>query len=209
VIRVFIVAASSFARAALQSLITSLGMEVAGQAANVDSLGGHWLDLEADVLMVEAHGEQFEAVIDSLGSSQISSESVIVLLSDRVEQRALTDALRTGVRAVLPSDISPKQLAASLEAAAAGLVVMLPTEVESIFPAGESGPRPLQEPLTRRENEVLQMLAAGLGNKEIATKCGISEHTVKFHVTSILGKLGAASRTEAVTLGIRHGIVLL
>jgi DNA-binding NarL/FixJ family response regulator len=53
------------------------------------------------------------------------------------------------------------------------------------------------------------MLAAGLANKEIATKCGISEQTVKFHVASILGKLGAASRTEAVTLGIRHGIVLL
>jgi DNA-binding NarL/FixJ family response regulator len=206
VIRVFIVAASSFARAGLQSVITALGMEVAGSAATVDPLAGQWLELEADILLLEAHGEQFEAAIDSLTSSQIATESAIVLLSDRVEQRAMTDALRAGVRAVLPSDISPQQLAASLEAAAAGLVVILPAEIESIFPARD---RLLAEPLTPRENEVLQMLAAGLGNKEIATKCGISEHTVKFHVASILGKLGAASRTEAVTLGIRHGIVLL
>jgi DNA-binding NarL/FixJ family response regulator len=209
VIRVFIVAASSFARAGLQSVITALGMEVAGSAATVDPLAGQWLELEADILLLEAHGEQFEAAIDSLTSSQIATESAIVLLSDRVEQRAMTDALRAGVRAVLPSDISPQQLAASLEAAAAGLVVILPAEIESIFPARDRGPNLLAEPLTPRENEVLQMLAAGLGNKEIATKCGISEHTVKFHVASILGKLGAASRTEAVTLGIRHGIVLL
>jgi DNA-binding NarL/FixJ family response regulator len=67
----------------------------------------------------------------------------------------------------------------------------------------------LAEPLTRREREVIQMLASGLGNKEIAARLNISDHTVKFHVASILGKLGAASRTEAVSLGIRRGLVLL
>jgi DNA-binding NarL/FixJ family response regulator len=67
----------------------------------------------------------------------------------------------------------------------------------------------LAEPLTRRENEVLQMLASGLANKEIASRLAISEHTAKFHVASILGKLGAGSRTEAVSLGIRRGLVLL
>jgi DNA-binding NarL/FixJ family response regulator len=65
------------------------------------------------------------------------------------------------------------------------------------------------EPLTRREREVLQMLAAGLANKEIANRLHISDHTAKFHVASILGKLGAASRAEAVTQGIRRGLVLL
>jgi len=79
-------------------------------------------------------------------------------------------------------------------------------------PAASVAPRPLDElvePLTPRESEVLQMLASGLGNKEIAAKLGISDHTVKFHVASILGKLGASSRTEAVSLGIRGGLVLL
>jgi two-component system, NarL family, response regulator YdfI len=67
----------------------------------------------------------------------------------------------------------------------------------------------LAEELTPREIKVLQMLANGWANKEIAARLSISEHTVKFHVASIVGKLGAASRTEAVALGIRRGIVLL
>ncbi|HXF26085.1 MAG TPA: response regulator transcription factor, partial [Bryobacteraceae bacterium] len=67
----------------------------------------------------------------------------------------------------------------------------------------------LPEPLTPREIEVLKMLAEGLSNKLIAVDLGISEHTVKFHVNSILGKLNAGSRTEAVTTGIRRGLVIL
>ena len=99
-----------------------------------------------------------------------------------------------------------------LEAAAAGLIVLHPAEVDGMFPAAEPPSTPLEEliePLTPRESEVLQMLASGLANKEIAARLAISEHTVKFHVASILGKLGAASRTEAVSLGIRSGLVLL
>jgi DNA-binding NarL/FixJ family response regulator len=76
-------------------------------------------------------------------------------------------------------------------------------------PARSQGLEELAEALTPREGEVLQMLASGLGNKEIAAKLAISEHTVKFHVASILGKLGATSRTEAVSLGIRRGLIML
>ena len=65
------------------------------------------------------------------------------------------------------------------------------------------------ESLTARERQVLQMLAGGLGNKEIAARLKISEHTAKFHVASILGKLSAASRTEAVAIGLRRGLILL
>ena len=72
--------------------------------------------------------------------------------------------------------------------------------------------RPIQEAveeLTPREVEVLRMMAEGLGNKEIAARLGISDHTVKFHISSILAKIGASTRTEAVTLGIRMGLILL
>jgi DNA-binding NarL/FixJ family response regulator len=81
-----------------------------------------------------------------------------------------------------------------------------------MFPADQPAsrlPADLAEPLTPREKEVLQMLASGLANKEIASRLAISEHTVKFHVASILGKFGAGSRTEAVAIGIRSGLVLL
>jgi NarL family two-component system response regulator YdfI len=212
VIRVFIVAASPLARAGLQNLISARNVEIVGSAPAFESLAARWPDLEADIVLVEASGEQLDAVIGSLATSQLASEAAIVILADHVEPRQFAEALRAGVRAVLPSDVSLDQLAPALEAAAAGLTVMHPAEVASAFPAAGSASRPLAElaePLTPRETEVLQMLASGLANKEIAAHLAISEHTVKFHVASILGKLGAGSRTEAVSLGIRRGLVLL
>jgi NarL family two-component system response regulator YdfI len=211
VIRVYIVAASSLVRAGLQSRFAARDVEVVGSAPNFESLAGQWPDVEADIVLVETSGEQFEAVMDSLAASELASEATIVVLSDHSESRRLAAALRAGVRAILPSDISPEQLVAALQAVAAGLTVLHPAEIDAMFPAGPTS-RPLAEltePLTPRENEVLQMLASGLANKEIAARLAISEHTVKFHVTSILGKLGAGSRTEAVSLGIRRGLVLL
>jgi DNA-binding NarL/FixJ family response regulator len=105
------------------------------------------------------------------------------------------------------------EIVAAIEAAAAGLVVLDATGIETLLRApsavSASGSEALVEALTPRELEVLQLLAAGLGNKEIASRLAISEHTVKFHVASIMGKLGAASRTEAVTLGIRHGLIMV
>ena len=211
-IRVFIVAASPLARTGLQSLFGERDVKVVGSIANLESLAAQWPDVEADIILVEASGEQFESVIDSLAASQLASEANFVVFSDHSEPRWLAEALRAGVRAVLPTDISPDQLVAALKAAATGLIVMHPAEIDAAFPAVEPASRPLAEladPLTPRESEVLQMLASGLANKEIAARLTISEHTVKFHVASILGKLGAGSRTEAVSLGIRRGLVLL
>ena len=211
-IRVFIVAASPLARAGLQSLLGTPDVKVVGSAANFELLADQWSDARADIVLVDASGEQFEGAMDSLARSQLASEAAIVILSDRFELRSVAETLRAGIRAVLPNDMSSDQLVVALEAAAAGLIVIHPAEVEAMFPAIEPAslpPAELTEPLTPRESEVLQMLASGLANKEIATRLAISEHTVKFHVASILGKLGAGSRTEAVSIGIRSGLVLL
>jgi NarL family two-component system response regulator YdfI len=212
VIRVFIVAASPLARAGLENLLAGRGVEVVGSVATMDSLGGQLSDAEADAILIETSHEQSEALLESLSESDLSSDAAIILLANHPPPGWCAEALRAGVRAVLPSDVLPGQLAAALQAAAAGLVVMHPAEIQSVFPAVTPASQhlgELAEPLTRREREVLQMLAGGLGNKEIASRLGISDHTVKFHVASILGKLGASSRTEAVSLGIRRGLVLL
>jgi DNA-binding NarL/FixJ family response regulator len=212
VIRAFIVASSSLVRTGLQSLFGGREVEVVGSVADFESLAGQWMDLQADVILVEASGEQFEMVMDALAASQLASEAAIVVLTDHREPKLLAETLRAGVRAVLPSDIAPEQLVAALEAAAAGLIVVHPAEADLMFPVVEGASRQLgelAEPLTPRESEVLQMLASGFANKTIAARLKISEHTVKFHVASILGKLGASSRTEAVSLGIRRGLVLL
>jgi DNA-binding NarL/FixJ family response regulator len=212
VIRVFIVAASPLARAGLENLLVARGVEVAGSVANVDALVSQLSDLAADAILIDSSGESFKSLIDSVVASGLASDVSVVLLAEATLPGVLSEALRAGISAVLPSDISADQLVAALQAAASGLVVLHPTQFHSTVPAASVASRALgelAEPLTPRESEVLQMLASGLGNKEIAAKLGISEHTVKFHVASILGKLGAASRTEAVSLGIRRGLVLL
>jgi DNA-binding NarL/FixJ family response regulator len=126
-----------------------------------------------------------------------------VLLASDPHPSTTLEAIRSGVRAVLSRDANPDQMIAAIQAVAAGLVVVQLEELGS--------PRTVEltEALTARETEVLGMMAEGLSNKVIAHRLGISEHTVKFHVTSIMGKLSAASRTEAVTRGIRQGLILL
>jgi two-component system, NarL family, response regulator YdfI len=215
VIRVSIVAASPLARAGLENLLASRQIEVAGSFSNLDEVAARLDDIPADAILVDSTGEPFGPFLDALLASGLASDFNVVLLVESASLAASTEALREGVRAVLPNDVSPEQLAAALQAASNGLVVLLSTQVPAAVSNGFSSdamPRAvdeLAEPLTLRESEVLQMLASGLANKEIAAKLVISEHTVKFHVASILGKLGAASRTEAVALGIRRGLVLL
>jgi NarL family two-component system response regulator YdfI len=142
----------------------------------------------------------------------------VILLVENPARR-ISEALLLGVRAVLPRNATAAEILGAIEAVAAGLYVFHSSDVDSLpmfrpreTPVGEISPElagPLVEHLTPREIEVLQLLSEGLGNKEIASRLNISEHTAKFHVASIMGKLGATSRTEAVTLGIRRGLVLI
>jgi DNA-binding NarL/FixJ family response regulator len=212
VIRVFIVAASPLIRAGLQSMLTDSRVDIVGSAADLESVSGQLVDVEPDVVLVEVAADAQEELLNALEDAELAQEYPVILLSEQPKTAWLSKALRTGVRAVLPRDVAPEQLRAALEAAAAGLVVIHPSELDTILSAtvGPSAPLDeLLEPLTRREREVLQMLAAGLANKEIAARLAISDHTVKFHVASILGKLGASTRTEAVSAGIRRGLVML
>ena len=211
-IRVFIVAASPLIRAGLQSMLAESHIDFAGSAVDFETISGQLVDVEPDVVLVEVAADTHEELLNALEDSEIAREYAVIVLSEQPRAEWTSKALRAGVRAVLPREVSPEQLRAALEAAAAGLVVVHPSEVSAVLPAPaalSSPVRELPEPLTPREREVLQMISAGLGNKEIAGRLSISEHTVKFHVASILGKLGASSRTEAVSIGIRHGLVLL
>jgi DNA-binding NarL/FixJ family response regulator len=187
VIRVLIAAGSAIARAGLEALLSgAAGLEVVGSE-------------DADVIVAdeEIPGELME----------LRPKTPIVLLVAEPQPATMLEALRSGARAVLWRDSNPTQIVAAVEAVAAGLIVVHPEDLEPWL--GHSRPIELSEPLSSREIEVLGMLAEGLANKEIAHRLGISEHTVKFHVTSIMSKMKAASRTEAVTMGLRRGLILL
>ena len=192
-IRVLIEASSAIVRAGLEALLgTSGDIEIvpAGE--------------DPDVILMDWERAAEEAPHDF---SELAPGATTVLLVDDPRLAWSAEALRSGVRAVLPREATAAQILAAIEAAAAGLAVVPASDLDGLF----GGPRPAKtaEALTPREVEVLGMLAEGHSNKQIAYRLGISEHTVKFHVTSIMAKLNAGSRTEAVTLGIRQGLIML
>jgi NarL family two-component system response regulator YdfI len=139
------------------------------------------------------------------------SGAAVVLLADNPEINWVAQLLTSHPGAVLKRNCSGRQLAAAVQAACAGLIVVDPDTMQALMrpPLDTIELEPGDEELTPRETEVLRMMTAGLSNREIASTLGISEHTVKFHITSIFGKLGTSSRTEAVTEGLRRRLVLL
>jgi DNA-binding CsgD family transcriptional regulator len=118
-------------------------------------------------------------------------------------------AFHLGVRALLPPDATPAEIVAAVHAAAGGLAVVDPRELEGWLAGAGTPPLAETGPLTPREMEVLRMMAEGAANKNIAWRLGISEHTAKFHVASILARLNAGTRAEAVALGIKRGLILV
>lgn len=144
------------------------------------------------------------ALFERSAAADLRAAPAVAVLRDDGQA---TPALRAGARAVLTRDVSGPRLGAAVRAVAEGLLVLDAGAADAALraPAPDAPP----EALTARELEVLQLLALGLSNKRVAARLGISEHTAKFHVNSILGKLGAQTRAEAVALAARHGLLLL
>ncbi len=139
-------------------------------------------------------------------ATETFSRTPTIVLVDMRQSGLAMAALRAGARGILANDVTARELVAAVDAAAQGHTIMSPELAAQLLPPE---PPPLDEPLTMREREILAFLARGVSNREIAAGLKISEHTVKFHVGSILAKLGAGSRTEAVTIGIRRGLIMI
>jgi len=208
VLRVAVVSASPAWRDRLAALLGGArGVECIGTAGTVDELGR--LTPMPDAVIVEApDGESLETLVQSG-----SPPTPLVILSDEPDRNTALPALLAGSVAILERSPTVSRLLAAVRAAASGLTAVAPTHAASLFdsPASMDGARSAEwiQPLTPRELQVLRMLSDGAANKSIAAELQISEHTAKFHVSQILAKLGAESRTEAVAIGIRHGFVMV
>jgi DNA-binding NarL/FixJ family response regulator len=207
VITVLVAAATSGGRAGLEALLADRTRFTVVSGPLVQGVK----DTHPDVVLMELPPRPLAAALREL--SRLPHGPAVVVLA-RDPRRALTpEALRAGVRAALPPEATATEIAAAIEAAAAGLVALpadglAPVAAPAASAAGhEADVSP--QPLTARETEILGMIAEGLGNKLIAARLGISDHTVKFHIASIFTKLGAGSRTEAVTIGVRRGLILI
>ncbi len=200
-IRVTIVSPNHAMRVGLQKMLSGQpNIHVTGEAVRLS-------DIDKDETEV--------AVLASVSAIQgkEASDVGILLLTDDIE--TARPLLMGGVRAwgVLSPEAGVEELVAGIAAVAEGLWVGAPGLVEGLMrmPKGGEGlgEESLPEPLTAREKEVLQHMAEGLANKQIALALGISEHTVKFHLSALYAKLGAANRTEAVKRGIELGLISL
>lgn len=191
---VLVSATSPVIRAGLRATVEDLPDFAFAGAVNSSSLAAQAVELGPGIVLWQLAPEEEPASI----LQALANTPVLVLA-----QQPSMDLIRSGARGVLPVDATPEQIGVALKAVAADLVI-IPPEAIHRTPA-----MPIGSALTARETEVLRMIAAGLANKEIAYRLGISEHTVKFHVSALLGKLGAGSRAEAIAIGVRRGIVLL
>jgi two-component system, NarL family, response regulator YdfI len=204
-IRVAVAATSAVRRVGLESIVRShLDFQLAGSFGSVASLVSFARNAQLDVVVIDS-----DSIPDLLHAP--ISDAVIVLLTAVSDARSISRLLRNRTRAILSRESDPDDVISAIYAAQGGLVLLSAPAAASLAAVYddralevETG---LSEEMTSRETEVLRMLAEGLVNKDIATRLGISEHTVKFHISSILDKLGASTRTEAVALGIRRGLI--
>jgi DNA-binding NarL/FixJ family response regulator len=158
----------------------------------------------ADVVVRDA-----ESARDALAAIAGAFTTPTILLVDDPHADVALAALRAGASAVMARQSDARELRAALDAIAAGLMVLDAAVRDALAPVPTGSRAALAEPLTERERQVLGMLAGGLTNRRIAERLAISEQTVKAHVAAILAKLGATTRTEAVTLALRLGLLML
>ena len=206
-LRVLVVADNPLARTGLAALLAQEpGCTVVGQAGDEDDVSAA-LDLYRPDALVWDLGWNLAPALEKL--ADLRGAPVVALLADVAHAPDALPSVAGGARALLPRDVGGPRLVAAIRAVVEGLVVLDPALARTALGAGGPLPAPPAEELTRREREVLQLMAEGLSNKAIAGRLGISEHTVKFHVNAILNKLGAQSRTDAVVRATRLGLIIL
>jgi len=208
--RVFVVAPAPMMRVGLRTILTTGGMQVVGEAARPAEFANELADIDVIVLAEE---ELLEDLQRAVGGNR--TPALVVLSSNNSRLMTMLNALSPRGWGVVPADASTAQLQAAVAAAAQGLIA-LPTlqaeqllEQRAVVALSDIDTALPDEALTTREREVLELLSRGLPNKLIARRLQISEHTVKFHVSSIYAKLGATSRTDAVSRGVRRGLITL
>ncbi len=206
--RVLVIASSPIVRAGLETVLREDPRFAVLATPGAGSSAARIRDARPDVLLIEI------ALADKLPAQAFMRDDAppTVLLADHLGRAELRRALHSSVRAVLPRDATGPEIMAAVEGVAVGLAVLSSEDMDALLPTtaeAASADFIPGEALSSRELEVLTMLAEGMGNKEVATRLKISEHTVKFHVSSILGKLRVTTRGEAVARGVREGLIVI
>jgi two-component system, NarL family, response regulator YdfI len=213
-VRVVVAAISAVRRSGLEAIVRkNASWKLAGSLPGIVGFTVRIQELQPHVVIADLaqSDTQFFSAASDLERAGIG----VVVLIDEPSVGWTARALQAGVRAILPRESSENEIVSGVVAADRGLVLLDPeitkelaSQTRTVSTASENAADSLEE-LTAREVDVLRLMAEGFGNKQIAARLGISDHTVKFHISSILAKLNVSSRTEAVTQGIRLGLIVV
>lgn len=205
-LRLLIIGDDPLTRSGLAALLVERSdFEVAGQIASNTDIANNLGVYRPDVILWDV-GWSAATALERMADSGDLGVPIVALIP---EEAVAADAWVAGARGLFLRSTEIERVITALPAIARGLIVLDPALGSAMLLPQERAVTPPTEGLTTRESQVLQYLAEGLPNKVIAQKLGISEHTVKFHVNAILGKLGAQSRTDAVVRATRLGLVIL
>lgn len=208
-IKILIVAPYPVIREGLKSLIMQhVDLQVSGEARFLSDALSQIRAQAPDVVLFD-----LEQLDDENGVSEIlrtAPITKILALGESADNARVVNALAAGAKGYLARNASAQEMGHAIRAAHAGMLVLDSAAAAALL----ARTRPLSEtemvePLTERELDVLRLMARGLPNKQIASELVITEHTVKFHISAILGKLQAANRTEAVSMALQQGLIAL
>lgn len=184
------------------------GFEIVGEAADGDEALEQAARLDPDVILMDLVMPVRDGVSAMQTLRQRASRSRVIVLTSFLEDDRLLPALEAGAAGYLLKNSQPAELARAVRAAHAGEAIIDPNAAARLVHAIADDARPrIEQPerLTRRERDVLELIARGQSNKRIALELGISEKTVKTHVGHVLAKLGVTDRTQAALLAVQHG----
>lgn len=206
-IRVLVADDHAILRGGLAAFLRAMeGMQLVGEAANGEEALRLARELQPDVVLMDIKMPVMDGVEATRAIRACCPRTQVVVLTSFVEDELVPHALEAGAIGYLLKNVSHQELAAAIRQAARGQSVLSPEATQALVEATVRK-SPLIEALTPREMQVLALMAEGLTNLQIGQQLGITESTIKSHVSTIIAKLGVASRTEAVALALRHGLV--
>jgi NarL family two-component system response regulator LiaR len=208
VIRVLIVDDHAVVREGLRTFLSlQEGIEIAGEAA--DGIEGVEAAerLQPDVVLMDLVMPRLDGAGAMRELRRRLPAARVIVLTSYLDDERLMPAIQAGAAGYLLKNAEPAELARAVRAAHAGEALLDPAVAARLMAQLARPPEEVPERLTRREHEVLGLIARGESNKRIARELGISEKTVKTHVGRVLAKLGVADRTQAALHAVREGLV--
>jgi NarL family two-component system response regulator LiaR len=207
IIRVLVADDHAILRGGLAAFLRAVnGMVLVGEAANGEEAVRLARELAPDVVLMDLKMPVMDGVDATRAIRGCCPRTQVVALTSFVEDELVPRALQAGAIGYLLKNVSHQELAAAIRRAAEGQSVLSPEATQALVEAA-GRPASMIEVLTPRETQVLALMVEGLTNLQIGHQLGITESTTKSHVSTIIAKLGVASRTEAVAMALRHGMV--